>query len=100
MNVKLFQIIPLQDNENVMFRGYNLTQKHGGVNPAIYEKVFDGELPIKRLEDVFQIFNTKLPEDYSGRSMSVSDVVCVEGLGTFFCDNIGFVQLKGVGFSG
>ena len=100
MKVKLFQIVPEKDEKNVMFFGYDFTMRHGGVNPAIYEKVFDGELPIKRLEEVFQIFNTKLPEDYSGRSMSVSDVVCVEGLGTFFCDHIGFVQLKGDEFCG
>lgn len=90
MKVKLFQIVPEKDEKNVMFLGYGFTMNHGGVNPEIYEKVFDGELPIKRLDDVFRIFNTELPEDYKGRCMSVSDVVYAEGLGTFFCDHIGY----------
>ena len=31
---------------------------------------------------------------YRGRSMSTSDVVWAEGLGTFFCDSIGFKPIK------
>jgi len=53
-----------------------------------------GELDVKRLDNIFYIFNCELPEGYCARSMSVSDVVWAEGLGTFFCDSIGFKPIK------
>jgi hypothetical protein len=95
MNIKLFQIVPEKDTENVMFCDYDFTVKHGGVKREIYNKVFDGGLPVKGPDDVFQIFNTKLPDGYTERSMSVSDVVFCEELGTFFCDRYGWQALEG-----
>lgn len=94
MKIKLYQIAPERDDKNLMFMNYEWTVKHGGVHSGPYELVFDGEVDAKRLEDIFQIFNLRLPEGYRGRSMSVSDVVWAEGLGTFFCDSFGFKQLK------
>lgn len=94
MKVKLFQISPEEDRHNLMFMNYEFTTKHGGIHEGTYELVFDGELDVKRLEDVFYIFNCQLPEGYRGRSMSVSDVVWMEGLGTFFCDSFGFKPIK------
>ena len=94
MKVKLFQIAPEKDSNNNMFMSYEWTMSHGGVRTGDYELVFDGEVDAKRLEEIFQIFNLRHPEGYRGRSMSVSDVVWAEGLGTFFCDSFGFKQLK------
>ena len=94
MKIKLYQIAPEKDDKNLMFMNYEWTVEHGGVHSGPYELVFDGEVDAKRLEDIFQIFNLRLPEGYRGRSMSVSDVVWAEGLGTFFCDSFGFKQLK------
>ena len=94
MKVKLFQISPEKDCPDLMFMGYEFTMKHGGIHEETYEIVFDGELDVKRLEDIFRIFNIEHPEGYRGRSMSVSDVVWAEGLGTFFCDSIGFKPVK------
>lgn len=94
MKVKLFQIAPEKDCHNLMFMNYEFTMKHGGVHEGTYEVVFDGELNAKSLEDVFRIFNIEHPEHYRGRSMSVSDVVWVEGRGAFFCDSFGFKPVK------
>ncbi len=94
MKVKLFQISPEEDRYNVMYMNYEFTMSHGGIKEGSYELVFDGELDVKRLEDVFYIFNCQHPEGYRGRSMSTSDVVWAEGLGTFFCDTIGFKPIK------
>lgn len=94
MKIKLYQIAPEKDDKNLMFMTTS-----GPLNTAVFIQahmrlVFDGEVDAKRLEDIFQIFNLRLPEGYRGRSMSVSDVVWAEGLGTFFCDSFGFKQLK------
>lgn len=94
MKVKLFQIAPEKDCNNLMFMDYAFTMAHGGIRENTYETVFDGELKTKRLEEIFRIFNIEHPEGYRGRSMSVSDVVWAEGLGTFFCDSIGFKPVK------
>lgn len=58
-----------------------------------YLAVFDGEIECPKslpgdkeqqtytiLEEVFSIFNTKLPAGYCSRSLSVGDVVQLEGL--------------------
>ena len=87
MKVKLFQIAPEKDRYNLMFMNYEVTMEHGGIRESTYELVFDGELDVN-------IFNCELPEGYCARSMSVSDVVWAEGLGTFFCDSIGFKPIK------
>lgn len=62
-----------------------------------YELVFDGDLPAQTAEDVFRIFNLEHPNGYRGRSMSVSDIVWMEGIGYWFCDSIGFRQIKFAG---
>ena len=94
MKIKLFQISPETDDNNLMFMHYEWAMSHGGIRQSSYELVFDGEVDAKTLEDVYRIFNLELPKGYRGRSMSTSDVVWAEGLGTFFCDSIGFKQLK------
>lgn len=70
---------------------------HGGINADSYELVFDGDLPAQTAEDVFRIFNLEHPNGYRGRSMSVSDIVWMEGIGYWFCDSIGFRQIKFAG---
>lgn len=94
MKIKLFQIAPETDSNNLIFMNYEWAITHGGIRESDYELVFDGEVDAKRLEDIFYIFNKKHPEGYRGRSMTTSDIVWAEGLGTFFCDSFGFKQLK------
>ena len=44
-----------------------------------YTKVYEGNLSKNRtLEDIFVEFNTTLPADYKGRSLSVSDVIVID----------------------
>lgn len=97
MKVKLFQISPEEDRYNLLYMHYEFAMSHGGIKESSYELVFDGELDAKTLNDLWYIFNKKHPEGYRGRSMSTSDVVWAEGLGslgTFFCDSIGFKPIK------
>ena len=93
MKVKLYQIAPEKDKHNLMFMNHEFTMAHQGICPDTYEIVFDGELDTKYLEIIYGIFNGNFPDGYKGRSMSVSDIVWAEGLGTFFCDSFGFKQI-------
>ena len=97
MKIKLYQIAPEKDDKNLMFMGFEFTVLHGGINADSYEIVFDGDLPAQTAEDVFRIFNLEHPNGYRGRSMSVSDIVWMEGIGYWFCDSIGFRQIKFAG---
>lgn len=81
-----------------MFMSHNALQRFQGcsdVDSAIYAKIYEGEVPCDDLESVYQMFNLCHPEDFRGRSLSVSDVVEVlesEAIaaGFYFCDIIGF----------
>lgn len=97
MKIKLYQIAPEKDDKNLMFMGYKFTVLHGGINADSYELVFDGDLPVQTAEDVFRIFNLEHPNGYRGRSMSVSDIVWMEGLGYWFCDSVGFRRIQFAG---
>lgn len=48
------------------------------------------------LERLFQIFNIDHPADYKGRSLSVSDIVILDGdsgAQCYYCEPIGFARL-------
>lgn len=101
MKIRLYQINAKRDTEHVIFMNYATYATDGSkcvLRPEIYDLVFDGEVDCGTLEDVFELFNVKYPQGYTGRSMSVSDVVEVkkdDGRSSFFyCDTIGFVPVK------
>lgn len=94
MKIQLYQIAPEKDKNNLLFRNYDFVMNHGGIDYDSYELVFEGEVEAKRLDDIYTIFNLHHPEGYKGRSMSVSDIVYAEGLGTFFCDSYGYKAVE------
>ena len=74
-----------------------------GLEPAFdhYEAVYSGSLPSDgsteaRLDDLYMKFNTAHPQDFTGHSLSVSDIVVLKQQGTVsshYVDSVGFVQL-------
>ena len=102
MKIKIYQINMERDDEGCAFMGMDFVNRKLGVDhPAseIYEQVFDGEIDGKSPEDVFAKFNWDHPENYCGRSLSVSDVVeIIDGAevepGFYFCDSIGFKKVE------
>ena len=62
-----------------------------------YEVTYEGELDYPEmpdaLEELFDIFNVRRPNDFKGRSMAVSDIVEVEG-DNYYCDAVGWVKFK------
>ena len=97
MKITIYQIDMERDKDRVCFLAHESLAKFQGsaeINGAIYDKVFSGEVECKSLEDVYRMFNLDHPENYKGRSLSVSDVVEVESgeveKGFYYCDSFGF----------
>lgn len=67
-----------------------------------YEAVYSGALPSDgsteaRLDDLYMKFNTAHPQDFTGHSLSVSDIVVLRQQGavsSHYVDSVGFVQLS------
>ena len=95
MKIKVFQVNPELDRHSTMFRSYEAAmQLAGRIDPSIYKTVFDGNVGAQDLEDVFAVLNFSQPVGYNGRSLSVSDIVEIEGGGHHYCDTFGFQELK------
>ena len=94
MKIKVFQVDPQRDQHYTLFRSYeSVMQSAGQIDPGIYKTVFDGNVDAQDLEDVFAVLNFNHPVGYNGHSLSVSDIVEVEGRGCFYCDSLGFKEV-------
>ena len=68
------------------------------VNMKNYVQVYSDEVPYDKsvemfLEYLFKKFNLDRPNDFVGHSISVSDIVKVDGK-YYFCDSIGWKNIK------
>lgn len=79
-------------------------KRNGRIQTVYWETVYTGSLEKgipannihQMLEAIYTHMNVKTPEDYSGRSMSVSDIVAVNDHGNvafWYCDSIGFTKI-------
>lgn len=95
MKYKLLQIKDFENN-NYLFRSYDWA-KDCGFKLEDYEVVYEGEVRDDKvnviLEDLFYTFNVNHPEDFKGHSMSVSDVVYLDGK-YYYTDSIGFKEVN------
>jgi hypothetical protein len=95
MKIKVYQVNPDLDRYGVLFRNYEAAMGCAGqIDPSIYKTVFDGNVDAQDLEDVFAVLNFSQPVGYNGHSLSVSDIVEIEGGGHHYCDTFGFQELK------
>lgn len=94
MKYKLYQIKDWENNPYV-FRGFNTAQQHG-FSLKDYEVVYSGEVPDNEvetvLEDFFTLFNVYHPRDFMGRSMSISDIVELDGE-YYYTESFGFKKI-------
>lgn len=95
--VKGFEIWQMPAHTEGIFMG--LAFQKVKPNRGNYEKryartdaVDDYTSPIDYLEELFREFNIDHPADYTGRSLSVSDVVILDGV-AYFCDDFGWKKL-------
>lgn len=92
-----YKILQLSDLTAYGFMNYEFAKKHG-FNLADYHVVYEGKIDGDKdnidevLEDLFYIFNVNHPLDFKGHSLSVSDIVEVNGV-SYYCDSTGWVRL-------
>lgn len=77
--------------------------KSKGLEPSAdnYAAVYSGELhyagdTVSKLDGLYQAFNMNHPEDFTGHSLSISDIVALKQNGvvtSHYVDSIGFVEL-------
>ena len=93
--VCIYQLKP--ECSEVLFIGWDNLQNHGGFQPENYNKIWEGELKQEEqgsfLEEIYIRFNINLPTDFTGHSLSPSDVVSVDG-NAYFVDKIGFKPVQ------
>ncbi len=95
MEYKIYQLGHNEEGYKFMFLPY----RENRVAPrSLYEVVYAGTVeeigdPLAVLESLFTKFNANHPDDFRGHSMSVSDIVELDGK-CYYCDSIGFVELK------
>ena len=95
-NVKIYQT----SERNLRFREYSEFITHTGyVSPFEfgYNMVYSDEIELslsdhRALDKVYVTFNTEHPENFTGRSLSVSDVISIDNE-YYFVDGIGFKKI-------
>ena len=98
----IYQLCRDPELAELRFMNSHYLREHG-LEPAFdhYEAVYSGVLPSDgsteaRLDDLYMKFNTAHPQDYTGHSLSVSDIVVLRQQGavsSHYVDSVGFVQL-------
>lgn len=97
-----YEILQIKDGSNgehYRFWGMNYVQKKGlQINVGDYESKYQGELkPGETLDTLYERFNLYRPEDFTGHSLSVSDVIVLKSGGdkkAFYVDYVGFSERK------
>ena len=108
MRINIYQVMSEEDKNHIKFRDFKHATTYGDIDPSIYKCVFRGAIAGEDLEDVyeaFNLFNRDYIGTYQGHSLSISDVIELEEdvvstrgattqKGCYFCDSVGFKNIK------
>ena len=94
----IYQITARDPEHDYRFMNLDFVKRHGmELNRADYELVYTEPLTEKdTLEAIYERFNIQRPADFTGHSLSVSDVVVIndgESIKACYVDSIGFAEL-------
>ena len=94
----IYQITARDQEHDYRFMNLDFVKRHGmEVNRADYELVYTAPLTEKdTLEAIYERFNIQRPADFTGHSLSVSDVVVLndgKSIKSCYVDSIGFAEL-------
>ena len=106
MKYEIYQLnmnIESVKNSHKLFERWDWLNKYdGGFNFNEYKKVYEGDIDTDVvpgpqshtdiLEHLFNTFNMFHPADFHGHSLSVSDVVVLEGI-VYYCDSFGWKEV-------
>jgi len=88
-DIKIYQIKDTE-NCNYSFMGWRFASRYFNMND--YELVYSYKEEDPDLEEIFFKFNIERPEDFTGHSLSVSDIVEV-GNKKYYVDSFGFKEI-------
>lgn len=96
----IYQITERDPEHDYRFMGLDYVEKKGmTVARADYDLIYAAPLTEKdTLDGIYERFNIQRPADFTGHSLSVSDVVVLNDGSTvkaYYVDSIGFVELPG-----
>ena len=94
----IYQITARDPEHDYRFMNLDFVKRHGmEVNRADYELIYAAPLTEKdTLDGIYERFNIQRPADFTGHSLSVSDVVVLNDGSTvkaYYVDSIGFAEL-------
>jgi hypothetical protein len=93
-----YKIYQLRKITNYSFMGWKYA-KGNGFSFEDYEEVYSGEIAQKHcLDELFRIFNIESPDDFTGHSLSVSDVIAIKTERNdywyyYYCDSFGWQEV-------
>lgn len=101
MKLQILQLKSIPELRNYMFTSMSLLEKLNlkvdlnNYNEVyvddLYSSIFSKNIDI--LEEIYQKFNIgQKPESYKGHSLSVSDIVVLDGV-NYYVDSFGFIKL-------
>ncbi len=94
----IYQLKRNDETAELLFMSSNYLQEHN-LEPSYenYDAVYSGQLSgTETLDDLYMKFNIERPQDFTGHSMSVSDIVALRQNGVVSChyvDSIGFANV-------
>ena len=94
----IYQLKPGDSMRDYRFEPLDTIRNNGlSVKPENYEQVYTAPLTAKdNLESIYTRFNVDRPADFTGHSLSVSDIVVLHQNGkdtAHYCDRFGFSQV-------
>lgn len=97
-----YKIKQLKNRTDYLFMSWDWAKEYG-FNLKDYGVVYEGNLPgastdtikaiFKALDTLFEIFNVRRPEDFKGHSLSMSDIVEINGV-DYYCDSVGWQKVE------
>jgi len=76
------------------FRSFDCAMSHGWTMRdyvPVWRGTVESETVNGALEELFRIFNVDRPSEYCGRSLSISDIVVLDGK-PYYCDSFGWSE--------
>jgi len=94
MNYKIYQVDPHDCDYAFEWWSWAKDRFNFKDYKLVYEDVIiPNEGPIENtLEELFEVFNVERPADFKGHSLSVSDIVELDGY-YYYCDNVGWTDI-------
>ena len=99
----IYQLKLTDETAKLLFMSSDYLRKHD-MEPAYedYDAVYSGVLPVSReeygetLDKLFMKFNADRPQDFTGRRLSVSDIIALKRgtlMSAHYVDSVGFTSV-------